>query len=353
MSSGCDREGRATIQYISKLRTLAIYMVVTAHIVIWLTMAARPFTFNWWLGNWLFYLAHFSIPVFVMISGALLLNDSRRETAAQFYRRRMMRVGMPLVVWTVVYLAVRVFMDHEELSLNRALRLILTGDPYYHLWFLYMIAGLYLITPPLRTFVRCASRAERMLVIVVGLVLANAYSQADVLFWNNQRSIFTMFVPFIAYYLCGYELRLIDPKRVPSRYLVLAVLISAVYLAVFSGVFLDTAGGIGVRYLFDFFSPPVIFLSVGIFWAAHLRDTTARPLEGRCRTALEWVSSTTMGVYVLHPLVLAYLRDHLGKRAGDGNFILGVTVIPLITFIICYLLTSVLMNIPVLRRTVC
>ena len=343
----------SSIQYINKLRILAIYMVVMAHVAMWQTMATESFTFNWWLGCWLFYLAHFSIPVFVMISGALLLDDSRRESAAQFYRRRLIRVGIPLVVWTCVYLVVRVVMDHEELSAGRALGLLLTGDSYYHLWFLYMIAGLYLITPPLRTFVRCSGQGERILVIVVGLVLANAYFQTDVLLWNNHRSIFTMFIPHIAYYLCGYEIRRIDPRKVPLKYLVLAVLISAGYLAAFSGVFMETAGGVGTRYLFDFFSPPIIFISIGIFWAAYLRETTAKPLEGRCKTVLKWVSSTTMGVYVLHPLVLGLLRIGFSERADDGNFVAGVIVIPLVTFIACYLITSLLMNIPVLRRTVC
>ncbi len=352
-------------QYIHKLRILAIYMVVMAHVAIWQAMASEPFTFNWWLGGWLFYLAHFSIPVFVMISGALLLDDSRQESAGQFYRRRMVRVGVPLVVWTAVYLVVRVFVNHEEMSAGRALRLILTGDPYYHLWFLYMIVGLYLITPPLRTFVRCASRAERALVIVVGLILANAYFQADVLLWNNQRSIFTMFVPWIAFYLCGYELRRIDPRQVPLRYLILAVLISAGYLAAFSGVFIERAGGVGVRYVFDFFSPPIVFVAIGVFWAASWRETVAvgagavraglkpAPTEGRRKKALEWVSSATLGIYVLHPLVLEVMRITLSGHADDGNFVAGVIVVPLVTFALCYLLTSLLMNIPVLRRTVC
>ncbi len=356
-------ERQRSIQYINVLRILAIYAVVTAHVAIWLTMTTRPFVFHWWLGCWLFYLGHFSIPVFVMISGALLLDDARRESAGQFYRRRMFRVGIPLVVWTVVYLLVRRFIDHETLSAGSVVQLILAGDPYYHLWFLYMIFGLYLITPALRTFVRYAGQGQRWFVIVLGLALANAYFQTDVLLWDNQRSIFTMFIPFIAFYLCGYEIRLIDPKKVPARYLVLAVALSALYLAAFSGVFVERAGGVGVRYLFDFFSLPVVFLSIGIFWAAYLWDAGARgawPLQGIRRTALEWVASTVMGIYVLHPLVLTILRAKLSKHAAVGatedvpmSFLLGVTVVPLATFVVCYLATSLLMNIPMVKRTVC
>ncbi|UCD51991.1 MAG: acyltransferase family protein [Phycisphaerales bacterium] len=345
-------ERSRNIQYINRLRILAIYLVVTAHVAIWLAMEAEPFTFDWWVGAWLFYLGHASIPIFVMISGALLLDDSRHESIRQFYQRRLLRVGVPLTFWTGVYLAARVFIDGEHLSVARAIRLILAGDPYYHLWFLYMIFGLYLVTPALRVFVRCADQAQRLSVIVVGLILANAYFQTDVLLWDDQRSIFTMFLPYIPYYLCGYELHRIDPKRVPLRYLVLAVVVSALYLAAFFNVFMARQGGVGVRYLFDFFTPPLAFLSIGIFWAAYLHDATSNRVTGIRRTALEWVASTTLGIYVLHPLVLEGVRRALSGRAGEGTFIAGVTVVPLITFVVCDLITSMLMNVPILRRTV-
>lgn len=345
-------ERSRSIQYINRLRILAIYLVVTAHVAIWLAMEAKPFTFDWWVGGWLFYLGHASIPIFVMISGTLLLDDSRHESARQFYRRRLYRVGIPLVFWTVVYLAVRVFIDGEQLTPARALRLILSADPYYHLWFLYMIFGLYLITPVLRRFIHSAGQAQRIGVIVIGLVLANAYFQADVLLWDHRRSVFTMFLPYIPYYLCGYELRRIDPKRVPARYLVLAALLSALYLAAFFDVFMARQGGIGVRYLFDFFTPPVAFLSIGIFWAAYLHDIGSKPLTGVGKTVLEWVASTTLGIYVLHPLVLEGLRRGFSDQAGDGSFIVAVTVVPLITFVACDMITSLMMNVPVLRRTV-
>jgi len=345
-------ERSRNIQYINRLRILAIYLVVTAHVAIWLAMEAEPFTFDWWVGGWLFYLGHASIPIFVMISGALLLDDSRQESVGQFYRRRLYRVGVPLVFWTAVYLTVRVFIDGESLSVGRTLRLILSGDPYYHLWFLFMIFGLYLITPAMRIFIRRSSPRTRLGAIIAGLLLANAYFQADVLLWDHPRSIFTMFLPYISYYLCGYELRRIDPKRIPARYLVLAMIVSGLYLAAFFDVFMERQGGVGVRYLFDFFSPPVVFLSIGIFWAAYLHDVRSKPLTSMRKTALEWIASTTLGIYVLHPLVLEGLRRAFSDRAEEGAFIAGVTVVPLITFVVCDLITSLMMNVPILRRTV-
>lgn len=352
---GVPQERSRNIRYINKLRILSIYAVVTAHVTIWLTMGALPFTFNWWLGASIFYACACSIPVFVMISGALLLEDSRKEPPLEFYRKRLRRVGVPLVSWTIVYLGVRGFLDHERLTAGRIFQLIITADPYYHLWFLYMILGLYAVTPPLRAFVRRSTRKERLLAVVAMLVLASAYSQADALLWQHPRSIFTLFIPYIAFYLLGYEVSRIDPRTIPSKYLILPVLICAIYLAAFTEPFINRQGGIGPgrRFAFDFFSPPIIFMSVAVFWAAWLHDATARPVNGIRKAAVEWVASTTLGVYVLHPLILKWIQGALRNCAGSGNFLIGVLVIPLITFAACYLITSILMNIPLLRRTVC
>jgi len=346
-------ERARSIQYINRLRIFAVYVVVTAHVAMGLTMQMRPFTANWWLGCWLFYFAHCAIPIFVMISGALLLGSERQESALEFYKRRFYRVGIPLVFWTVFYLIVRQALDGEHLTAGAVLKLILTGDPYYHLWFLYMIAGLYLVTPVLRTFVRHASQRDRVFAIVLILILANAYFQTDVLLWNNRRSIFTVFIPFIGYYLLGYEVRLIDPKRIPSGVPFLTTIVSAIYLAVFAPAFFARQGGVGVRYLFDFFSLPMVFLSIAIFWAAYLHDMTAKPPEGFRKTALEWLASTTLGVYVLHPLVLGYLKNRADSRAGDGMFLAVVIVVPLATFVVCSLIATLMMKIPLFRRAVC
>jgi surface polysaccharide O-acyltransferase-like enzyme len=350
------QERSRSIQYINKLRILSIYLVVTAHVTIGLTMSSTVFSFHWWLGTAIFYACFCSIPVFVMISGALLLNTSREEPLGEFYRKRMTRVGAPLVIWTVVYLFVRAFVDKEHLTAGRVFELIITADPYYHLWFLYMIVGLYLVTPALRTFVRHATQRERVFVIVLMLILANAYGQADNLLWQNQRSIFTLFVPYIAFYLLGFELGQIDPRKMPpAKYIVLGVLLCVVYLAAFAPAFIARQGGVGPgkRFLFDFFTPPIVLPSIAIFWIARRLEALGSPVAGFRKTAVEWVASATLGVYALHPLVLNRLQHALRHHTSEGSFLLGVLLVPLVTFALCYAITTVLMNIPILRRSVC
>ncbi len=340
-------------QYIHKLRILAIYAVVAGHVTIWMTQGVEPFSFNWWLGCWIFFLCVCSIPVFVMVSGALLLDDCRTETASEFYRRRLYRLGIPFVFWTAVYLAIRHFVHHEQLTAGSVAGLILSADVYYHLWFLYMIPGLYLITPFLRRFIRTHSQKQRIMAIVTILFLSGVYSQLNILYWGNHRTIFTVFIPYIGYYLCGYELHHIDPRKIPAKYLAIAVAACVLYLAAFVGVFVERRGGVDTNFIFGIFSLPVAVMSIAVFWAAYLRSLISKPLEGIPKTAVQWVASTTLGIYLLHPILLEYFRDRLGGHASEDTFLLGLIAVPLVTFIACYLLTSLIMNIPLLRRTVC
>ena len=351
------QERSRSIQYINQLRILSIYLVVTAHVTIGLTMDSTPFSFNWWLGTAIFYACFCSIPVFVMISGALLLDNSREEPLQEFYRKRMTRVGVPLAVWTVVYLCVRAFVDKEQLTAGGVLQLILTADPYYHLWFLYMIVGLYLVTPALRTFVRHATQKERVFVIVVMLILANAYGQADNLLWQNQRSIFTPVRP--VHRILSARLRA-EPDRSPQD-AAGEVLSSWAFFCAWStwppsprSSSPAKAASAPASDSSSISSPRrSSCLSIAIFWIARLRDALGHPVAGFRKTAVEWVASTTLGIYALHPLVLNWIQNALRNHAGDGSFLLGVLVVPLITFALCYLITSILMNIPLLRRTVC
>src|SRR4030065_2376097 len=92
-----------------------------------------------------------------MLSGALLLQPSKIEPVRVFLKKRLIRIGLPFILWGTVYFVWRFMVNHEALSASSIFQVILTG-PYYHFWFLYMLFGLYLITPVLRVVTAYAER---------------------------------------------------------------------------------------------------------------------------------------------------------------------------------------------------
>jgi len=343
----------ADIQYINYLRVFAIFAVIFAHVTMWSLTTTSPQTFNWWVGNWICLCCLWAVPVFVMVSGALLLDESRNETALHFYKKRSRRIGIPFVFWTIFYLGVRRVFDHEELTIDYAIKLILAGEPHWHMWFLYMIVGLYLITPAIRTYIRHSTSGERIFTILVLFVLASSYSLVDMLFWRNQKSIFTLFIPYISYYMCGYQLRFIDPKKIPIRYLAMALAFCAVYIALLTGVYIETGGFVNGRFVLDFFSPPVILMSLAIFWAAYLRDQKKKSRQRITQITMQRIAAATLGIYLIHLVVLLCMREGFGKYADEDNFLAGIVIASVVAFILCYLIVEIIKHIPFLRRIVC
>jgi surface polysaccharide O-acyltransferase-like enzyme len=76
------------------------------------------------------------VPVFVMLSGGLLLARPIADPGA-FLWRRAQTIIIPLVVWSAAYLWWRVTYYEEPFSWAWAGREVLSGMPYYHLYFLF------------------------------------------------------------------------------------------------------------------------------------------------------------------------------------------------------------------------
>jgi surface polysaccharide O-acyltransferase-like enzyme len=357
------REKSTSIQYINVLRIIAIYIVVTGHISIWSSRETEPLGVSWWILKWIHCTALFIIPVFVMISGVLLLNNPRDESAMTFYKKRMRRISVPVIFWTALYLTFRALApqyagvevaDKEGMTILKAAELIFRADPFYHMWYVLMIPALYLVTPPLRVFVKQSTSAQRILVIAIIFILAGIYSPINNLYLGNKRTILTMFIPYIAWYLTGYEIVRADPKKVPFKYLLYAVAICAAYISLMAFPFIDRLGHSKTifDFLYDGFGPPQVALGIGIFWAALMISQRAKPLKGIGKTAIEWMASTTLGIYLMHPLMLAFMSYKFSDESANQGILFTMTVGPLAAFIACYLVSSLILNIPYLKRII-
>ena len=105
-------------------------------------------------------------------------------------------------------------------------------------------------------------------------------------------------------------------------------------------------------FLYDGFSPPQVALGIGVFWAAFLIGQRTKPLIGVRKTVVEWMASTTLGIYLMHPLMLAFMRYKFSDESADEGLLFTMTAGPLACFIACYLISSIILNIPYLKRII-
>jgi surface polysaccharide O-acyltransferase-like enzyme len=288
------------------------------------------------------------VPVFVMISGVLLLNPQRLQSAGVFYRKRMSRILIPLAFWTAFYLGLR--LCFEGLSWPEAGRDIVRASPYGHLWFLYMIAGLYFLTPILQPYVRLTALREQAVIVTLLLLGASAHDLISVFTGGHGKpTMFSLFLTYVPYYLCGYVLYRADLSTRWIQYCALGALVGWLGIALGTGLLYPRIS----LYLYGWHTPPTVLLSIGLFAAAcHLFRRTASVLERR-GSLIRYLDSVSLGIYLIHPLFIFALKavGHYGEHIAQWPA-LSIPMMSLLLITASALMTSLLKAIPVVRRIV-
>src|SRR5580698_95374 len=198
------------IDWINNLRLIALYAVIILHCSSPLLMqyGKVPGT-DWWTADFLNALTRFAVPVFVMITGALLLH--REYEIGSFLKKRLSRVVIPFLFWSLVYVwyswysadGTVKFGPDAWANVKQVLHLLKYGSSY-HLWYVYMLIGLYFFIPVIGKFVRNASEKEILYFLFVWLVVM-LLAQPWLVRYNPQVDMH-YFAGYIGYLVLGHYL---------------------------------------------------------------------------------------------------------------------------------------------------
>jgi len=293
---------------------------------------------EWQFANVVDSVTRWCVPVFIMLSGAVNLHE-RNIAAGDFYKRRFNRLGPVIVFWSGVYVWYRHAAHDVPLTLEVVGQALLAGTPYYHLYFLFLIAGLYLITPLLSA---AAVKLTGYQLFISGMVLtlvamfAAGTGGAGV-------NVFSRFAPYVGYYILGAALvRLEFSPRAAA--LTFAVSVGATAVGTWS---LVEHLGIGSRwalYLYSYLSPTVIPMSIAAFVLG------LSLFRGEAGPILRRISGLTMGVYLLHLMVLepiSWWLPRIGLAAN--NAIIDLPIQAALASLITFLLVGIGARIPGIR----
>jgi len=246
------------------------------------------------------------VPVFVMVSGALVLDPRmHKDGPGPFYRKRLLRLGWAFVFWQAFYLIVVYhFMSRVPLSIGSAAALVYTGNTYTHLYFLWLIVGLYAVAPIIFAFLRDGGpRRALVFALVVIVVTTLTYVGAAVLtHFGSAQSLplkaVTQWVPYVGYFVAGWALR-----DVRLRGWVLAAATVGTLVAAAADILLYATPGrmpllhslLPVSYL----GPLVAISAIGVFLVGNSLCDRVR-LSERVGRGVARVSDSVFGVYLFH-----------------------------------------------------
>lgn len=347
---------RRATAWLDLVRVVAILAVVVIHVMapVVETKTTAFGTGTWWLGDLADAAMRWSVPVFVMVSGALLLDPAKSVAVRPFYSRRLHRVGVPLVFWTGFYLCFRVVYQGDPMSAGQATKDVVSGSPFLQLYFLFIIIGLYLLTPFLRVLIGAATRRMVVVFALVMLAMGVADQAITVLGHTGDPNAITRFVPYVGYYVAGWVLRDITITRRRVTLAAAAFACSWVVIALGTWAVTDLVGwNTTASYFYGYLSPPAAVMSVAAFVLLRAIGTRWKAVtdEPRARVVRTW-SELSFGVYLVHPALLLPARRVFGMP--DGPLAMTVTALALLVGVtaLSALITAGLRRVPLLQRTV-
>lgn len=131
------------IYYLDFIRIIAIIAVIVIHVTAqnWYNIALNSTT--WTIFNIYNSIVRWAVPILVMISGALFLD--KQIDLKKIYQKNIARIIISFIFWSLIYAII----DYSKgYALKSVFESILIG--HYHMWYLYMIAGLYILVPLLK-----------------------------------------------------------------------------------------------------------------------------------------------------------------------------------------------------------
>lgn len=345
--------------YYDCLRIVATFAVMILHIATQ-NSGVDAETFEWKVFNFYDSMVRWAVPVFVMISGALFL--SREQSIERIFKKNILRIITAFIFWSAIYAAINLITGNSEL--HNALREWVEGPT--HLWFLFMIVGLYILVPLLQKMVSSVDLTRYF--VLVSLIFTFLMPYAVTLFsvyaGNNYvidkiaiiaSSIVSKFsfyftLGYVSYFVYGYYFSQVKVKGKKKLIIYLLGIIGSM-ISIWSYVIFPIPNKDAMITFHNNMTLNVMFQSVALFVFAQ-NNLKFPNISHRAEQIIKKLAEYSFGAYLVHAMVITQLSHIFGLNTLSFNPILSVPVIGVIVFFVSFAISGVFHRIPVLKKYV-
>lgn len=361
--SGCFKTAVIIMQqerivYADLMRILATFAVIMLHTAA--SLFQEPVDgLDWAACNVYDSLVRWSVPVFVMLSGMFFLNPEREIPMQKLYKKNILRLIIALVVWGLFY---QLTGDHNlekanssflnnlptwEQTVVIAFARLPFGPAWYHLWFLYMLIGLYILTPLYRIFVKNAEKKDFVYLLILFAVFGIIVPQISkvtehinpVLKINFRMS---ELINYSGYFFAGYFFSKYEISKKITKLIYIGGFLSYIFTIVGTH-FLSAKVGHGTEFLYSNLMPTTMLEAFAIFLA--LKSLKTKEFSDRQYKVISQLSASTFGIYLIHAFLLKLFSDW-GFTSNFINPIIAIPIKAISVFVVSFVIIFLLRKIP-------
>ena len=348
------------IIWLDLLRIVSVFCMMILHVCASQFDLLKVSSYEWQVLNVYDSLVRCCVPVFVMISGVFFLDPRRSYPLQKLLKNNILRIVTAYLFWAFCYGVVVSFADCRSLGREFWVSLIretVTGR--YHLWFLNMIVGIYLVVPFLRKITGDKKLTEYYILLAFfgcygGKLLTALPVVGEFASVVLEKSSLYLVAGYTGYFVAGYYFYTYELSG-KMRRLLYGLGAAAVLITMCGTSFLSLQAGHAVRTLYDYLFPTTCLSAWAVFLLFRER-VSRRQWSGKGGSRITGLAGLCFGMYLVHDFVNIVLKlvgitpvsflPALGRLAVP----LAVPVLAAVVFAVSFCVAWVMSRIPFVKK---
>ena len=321
-------KGKTRIEYIEWLRVIAAFAVVGIHITMTQPnnySVTQIGTSNYLILTSVYALVQWAVPVFLMISGGLLLHS--QSITLDKVKKYIIRMGCVLLLFGTAYALMELVFDERTISLSmvyKAFIMTLEGKSWSHLWYLYVLIGIYIVLIPLKKFVDHSEKKE-IYALIVALFFGNfVIPTVNILFELNIKNLMVL-TQYITYFMIGYVLAQAPTTKRGGVFWITIYAVTVILKIIIQCVAVIKTGEGSDLFLNDRFFTLFQAIAVYMFF---MKVADGRKLNRFIKS----IGTCSFGIYLIHPFFINLLYKML--KITPTNFLITPISLPLLWIVV-------------------
>lgn len=335
--------------WIELLRILACFCVILLHI------SSKGWNYAGINSDkWIYYevlnaLSRIGVCIFVMISGSLFLGN-KRGSSIETMRKYILKILRLIAIWSIAYFILRLIIgDTTITNIPDLFSQILYG--YYHLWYLWMILGLYVITPILHKVVSDEKMCRYLLLLCMlvcwipeMLTIVPAWSKFVQTIFQDKMYLFLP-MGYTGYYILGYYL---CNYRIKKKWIFMVTGTLGMIYGVVGGALYARNIGEPTQITYNNLTLATVCYSAMIFISLREKLSGINFSE-KMKKIIFTLGDSTLGIYLMHVVFVRGFSDQFMMKTNYRYPMVSILMACMI-FIVCFSITEIVKKIPVVGR---
>lgn len=339
------REKTVRVAYADIARIAAAFTVVLLH-----TSGIRAVTGDVYSSKFFWValfdaFARWSVPLFIMMSGMLFLKKEKRIDIKRLWKKNILRLVTAFIFWSYLYNLYSAYITKGLKAEIFLTALKNTPNGAMHLWFMFIIIGLYIVLPFIKRMTDSMTKREAEYFLILNLILT---------FIPKTLSSFEIFEPIIGYidkfeicyaagyvglFVAGWYIDSFEHKKTFRIGVYIAAIAAYAYMLIMTVYSSRESGRLNDEFMsFKSLSAYLMAFGVLMFFKYALKNKKFKP---RTLSNIAHWSKYTFGVYLVHEMIINFVSGK-GLEILPDLPCLGIPIEAAAVFAASFLISAVI-----------